>query len=192
MVSCLAYNPATVVDGRPMSQRVVTTGLIVAVLVAAWLRFDAAAVVMSWCVVLICLTGAIVAWILHARRLPPTQLPAEVQPLATREELTPREEAQFKGTLQAWHRKQQETAFREIADAGAGPLIRARAALYFLWLSFAALAVLPSAAVPATFLSRLPRFLIVVLPLGLIAVAAAVPLGIRDWRRARNALDSEF
>lgn len=173
-----------------MSQRVVTTGLIVGALVAAWLRFDAASVVMSWGVLLICITGAIAAWILQARRLPPTQLPPEVQELAAREELTPREEAQFKGSLQAWHRQQQEAAFREIAREGPGPLIRARTALYFLWLSLFALTILPPSTVPGTFLAPLPRFLIVVLPLGLIAVGVSVPLGIRDWRRARRAIDS--
>ena len=171
-----------------MTQRRIITGLLMGALVAAWLRFDAGAVVLGWCAVLISLTGAIAAWILRARRLPPVQLPAEIQDLATREVLTPHEEAEVTRTLQAWHRKQQEIAFREIERDGPGPLISARTALYFLWLSLFTLAVVPPTAVPATFLSQLPRSVIVVVGLGLMAAAVAVPLGIRDWRRARKAL----
>ena len=171
-----------------MSQRAVTTGLIVGSLVAAWLRFDAGYLLLGWCVVLMCITGAAIAGILNARRLPSIQLPARVQDLAGRDELTPAEEGEFRDSLQGWHRRQQEMAFREIASAGPEPQIRARAALYFLWLSLIALAVVPRAAIPPAFLSRLPRFLIVVLPIALISIAVAVPLGIRDWRNARKAL----
>ena len=171
-----------------MSQRVVTVGLIVGSLVAAWLRFDAGSLLLGWGVVLACITGAAVAAILNARRLPSIQLPARVQDLAGRDELTPLEEGEFRDSLQEWHRRQQETAYREIARAGPVPQIRARAALYFLWLSFIVLAVVPRAAVPPAFLSQLPRFVIVMLPIALISVVVAVPLGIRDWRNARKAL----
>ena len=171
-----------------MSQRVVTTGLIVGSLVAAWLRFDAGSLLLGWCVVLTCLIGAGIAGILNARRLPSIQLPARVQDLAGRDELTPLEEREFRDSLQEWHRSRQEIAFREIARAGPVPQIRARTALYFLWLSLVALVVVPRAAVPPAFLSQLPRFVVVVLPIALISVALAVPLGIRDWRNARKAL----
>src|SRR5262245_6495169 len=141
-----------------MSQRAVTTGLITGSLVAAWLRFDVGSAVRGWCVVLMCITGAAAAWIINSRRLPSIQLPPKVEALAGREDLTAREEAEFRDALREWHRHQQAAAFHELARDGPGSLIRARGALYFLWLSFFALAVVPRGAVPSTFLPQLPRF----------------------------------
>jgi hypothetical protein len=69
-------------------------------------------------------------------------------------------------------------------------LITTRAAFYYLWLSAFALTVLPPSFVPNVFTSQLPRFAIVVLSLASVSIAIAVPLGVRDWRRARRSLDS--
>lgn len=171
-----------------MSERVVATGLVAGALTAAWLRFDAQAVVLSWFVIVSCIAGALASWILQARRLPSVQLPTVVEELGQREELTFQEEGQFADALREWHRNQQDNTFREIARRGPGPLIARRGALYFLWLSLVILTVVPPAVVPATWLPGLPRFILVALATAVIAVAVAVPLGIRDWRRARNAV----
>lgn len=171
-----------------MSERVVATGLVAGALAAAWLRFDAQAVILGWLVIVSCIAGALASWILQARRLPSVQLPAIVEELGQREELTSEEEGRFADALRAWHRDRQDTAFREIARRGPGPLITRRAVLYFLWLSLVILTVVPPAAVPATFLPGLARFIVVALTTAVIAVAVAVPLGIRDWRRARHAV----
>jgi hypothetical protein len=74
---------------------------------------------------------------------------------------------------------------------GPGPLVAARTAFYYLCLSFFALALLPPSVVPASLLPGLPRFLVVLLPLAAVSLAAAAPLGLRDWRRARKALSEE-
>jgi hypothetical protein len=171
-----------------MSPRTVTTGLIVGALVAEWLRFDLHAAGYSWLIMVICVAGAVVAWIRQARRVPAVQLPPVVEDLGDRTELTPGEERQFADALREWHRGQQDAAFREIAHGSPAPLIAARGALYFLWLSFAILAVVPAGAVPATFVPALPRFVIVALGTALIALTAGVPLGVRDWKRARKAV----
>ena len=164
-----------------MSERVVATGLVAGALAAAWLRFDAQAVILGWLVIVSCIAGAIASWILQARRLPSVQLPAIV-------ELTSEEEGRFADALRAWHRDRQDTAFHEIARRGPGPLITRRTVLYFLWLSLVILTVVPPAGVPATFLPGLARFIVVALTTAVIAVAVAVPLGVRDWRRARHAV----
>ena len=173
---------------RRSIQPLVTAGLILGSILAAWFRFDADSVMMSWSVVMICIAGAVTGWLFQARRVPHIQLPQDVQELGTRTELTPEEEARFTEGLRAWHQHQQQNAWREIVGHGPGPLIRTRAVYYFLWLSLAALALLPPVAVPGVLLPQLPRFLIVQLPLAATALAIAAPLGIRDWRRAKKAL----
>lgn len=171
-----------------MSPRVVTTGLVAGVLVAEWLRFDAHAVAYSWLVIVMGVAGAVTAWILQARRVPAVQLPSVVEAFGDRTDLTPDEEQQFADALREWHRGQQDAAFREIAREGPGPLIAARAALYFLWLSFGILAVVPAAVVRPTFVAALPRFAVVALATALVALTVAVPLGVRDWKRAKKAV----
>ena len=176
---------------RQSIQPLVTAGLILGSILAAWFRFDADSLMISWSVVLICIAGAVAGWLFQARRLPHIQLPQEVQELGTRTEFTPEEEARFTDALRAWHQQQQQNAWREIVGQGPGPLIRMRAAFYFLWLSLIALALLPPMAVPSMFLPQLPRFVIVQLPLAATALAIAAPLGIRDWRRAKKALTNQ-
>ena len=171
-----------------MSPTVVTTGLIVAAILAAWLRYDAGSIVLSWVVVFGSIGGAVASWIVRARRLPEIQLPRNVEDLGAREELTPKEEAQFADELRGWHREQQLDAWRVIERQGPGALIRARAALYFLWLALPAIVLLPARALPGTLPVGLPRSVVVLLPLAAVAIAVAVPLGIRDSRRARKAL----
>lgn len=172
-----------------MLRSVITVGLVLGSIVSAWLRFDAGLVALSLIVLLICIVGAIAGWLFDARRAPHIELPSDVQELASRDQLTPAEEKQFADSLQSWHRRQQRQAWREIDRRGPGPLIRLRAAFYYLWLCLFALAVLPPSAIPRDLLSQLPRFAIVLLPLAVTSLAVAVPLGIRDWKRARRSLD---
>jgi energy-coupling factor transporter transmembrane protein EcfT len=174
-----------------MSQTLVTTGLIVASILAAWLRFDLGWYLLSWLFVLLCIAGAFAAWIARGRRLPPVQLPRSVEELGGREALTREEETRFADSLRAWHHRQQRSAWDEIVRGGPGPLVAARTAFHYLWLSFFALALLPPSVVPASLLPGLPRFLVVLLPLAAVSLAAAAPLGLRDWRRARKALSEE-
>jgi len=167
-----------------------TVGLILGSILSAWLRFDAGLVALNLIVLLICVIGAFAGWVFASKRVPPIALPSDVQELGSRDQLTSEEDAQFASSLRTWHRRQQHEAWREIARQGPGPQIRLRAAFYYLWLSLFALTIVPPRAVPSLFMSQLPRCAIVLLPLALAALAVAVPLGIRDWRRARRSLDS--
>ena len=168
----------------------ITVGLILGSILSAWLRFDLRFVVLSSMVFVICIIAAIAGWLYESRRLPHIKLPSDVQELSNRDQLTSAEEAQFADSLRAWHRHQQQDAWREIDRRGPGPLITLRASLYYLWLCFFALTVLPPGAVPSGLIAQLPRFAIVLLPLAVVALAVALPLGIRDWKRARRSLDS--
>ena len=167
----------------------ITVGLILGSIVSAWLRFDAGLVALSSIVFVICIVVAMAGWWFESRRVPNIELPSDVQELSNRDQLTSAEEKQFADSLQSWHRRQQQQAWSEISRQGPGPLIRLRAAVYYLWLCFFALTVVPPAAVPSAVMSQLPRFAIVLLTLAVAALAFAVPLGIRDWKRARRSLD---
>jgi hypothetical protein len=162
--------------------------LIFGAALSAWLRFDVGSVALSWSVVLTCIVVTIAASLAGAKRAPHVALPTEVADLGSRSELTSEEEKRFGEALRSWHAQQQHDAWREVSRGGPGPLIRSRAALYFLWSSFIALALLPSTVVPNGFMPYLPRFAVVLLPLAGVAIAVALPLGIRDWRRARESL----
>ena len=173
-----------------MPRSFITVGLIVGSILSAWLRFDAGLVVLSSILLLLCIIGAVAGWVFEARRAPHIALPSDVQELGSRDQLTSAEEAQFADSLRTWHRHQQREAWREIDRQGPGPQIRLRAAVYYLWLCLFALTLLPPSAVPSVLLPQLPRSAIVLLPLAVAALAVAVPLGIRDWRRARRSLDT--
>jgi hypothetical protein len=173
-----------------MLRSVITLGLILGSIVSAWLRFDAGLVALSLMVLLICIIGAFAGWVFASKRVPHVALPPDVQELGSRDQLTSDEEAQFAGSLRTWHQRQQQEAWREITRQGPGPQIRLRAAVYYLWLCLFALTVVPPKAVPSVFESQLPRFAVVLLPLAFVALTFAVPLGIRDWKRARRSLDS--
>jgi hypothetical protein len=173
-----------------MLRSLITVGLIVGSIVSAWLRFDAGAVALSAIVLLLCIVGAVAGWLFDAKHAPPIVLPTDVQELGKRDQLTSAEEAQFADSLRTWHQRQQREAWRDIDRRGPGAQIRLRAAVYYLWLSFFALTVLPPRAVPSLWMSGLPRFVIVLLPLAVAALAVAVPLGVRDWQRARRSLES--
>ena len=172
-----------------MLRTVITVGLILASIVSAWLRFDAGLVALSSIVFVICIIGAMAGWWFEARRAPHIDLPSAVQALSNRDQLPPAEDQHVTDSLQSWHRRQQRQAWSEIERRGPGALIRLRAALYYLWLSFFALTVLPPRIVPSLVMPNLPRFAIVLLPLAVAAFVVAVPLGIRDWQRARRSLD---
>ena len=174
-----------------MSPTLVTIGLIATTVLAAWLRFDAGSLIASWAVVAVGLGSAVASWIVRARRLPPVGLPRNVEELGAREELSPREEAEFAEGFRGWHRHQQLDAWRDIERRGPGPLILARAVLYVLWSGLLAVVIVPRQAIPASFLPGVPRFVVVLLPLLLAAVVAAVPLGLRDWKRATRAVADE-
>jgi hypothetical protein len=174
-----------------MLRSLITVGLILGSILSAWLRFDAGLVALSLFVLLICIISAFAGWVIASKRMPPIALPSDVQELGSRDQLTSEEEAQFAGSLRTWHQRQQHEAWREIARQGPGPQIRLRAAVYYLWLSLFALTVLPPGAVASLSMSQLPRCAVVLLPLALAALAVAVPLGIRDWRRARRSLEPD-
>jgi len=173
-----------------MRRSMITVGLILGSILSAWLRFDAGFVLLSAVLFLICIIGAMAGWFFAAKRVPHLQFPPDVQELANRDELTSAEETRFADSLRTWHRQQQRAAWREIDRQGPGPLIRTRAALYYLWLSAFALTVLPPSIVPSVYTSQLPRSAVIVLSLALVSIAVAVPLGIRDWQRARRSLHS--
>jgi hypothetical protein len=174
-----------------MRRSLITVGLILGSILSAWLRFDAGFLVLSLIVLVICIVGAFAGWLFLARRAPHIELPSDVQELGDRDQLTSAEEARFADSLRTWHQHQQQDAWREIDRQGPGPQIRLRAAVYYLWLCLFALTVLPPTAVPSVLTSQLPRSAIVLVPLAVAALAVAVPLGIRDWRRARRSLGSE-
>lgn len=171
-----------------MSQTLIVASLIVGSVLAAWLRFDAMWSMVGRLVALLCLAAAFAALMIRGRRLSPTQLPLTVEELGARETLTPDQEAQFADALRAWHGRQQRQAWEDIARGGPVPLMGARTALYYLWLSFLAVALLPPGAVPTSVLPELPRFLVVLLPVAAVSLVVAAPLAIRDWQRAVRAL----
>ena len=156
---------------------------------SAWLRFDRGAQLAGWIVMLVCIAGVMMAWWLAARRAPAIVFPSEVQELAARDELTPDEEKRFGDALRAHHRQTQRDVWRDLQRRGPAALIVPRAAFYYFWLCVVVLAVLPPAAVPGDVLPRVPRFVLVLTSLALAAMAVAVPLGWRDWRRVVRSLE---
>jgi hypothetical protein len=156
---------------------------------AAWLRFDKGALLVSWIVMLACIACVIVTWWLEARRAPRLVFPSEVQELGARDQLTPDEEQRFGDALREHHRRMQREVWQDLQRRGPGALIGPRAALYYFWLCVCVLAVLPPTAVPGHVLPRLPRFVLVLTSLAIAAIAVALPLGWRDWRRAVRSLD---
>ena len=156
---------------------------------SAWLRFDKGALLLSWIVMLVCIAGVMVTWLLKARRAPRLVFSREVQELGARDQLTPDEERRFGDALQAHHRQTQREVWRDLQRQGPGALIGPRAAVYYFWLCVFVVAVLPPAAVPSDVLPRLPRFVLVLTSLALAVIAVAVPLGLRDWRRVVRSLE---
>lgn len=172
-----------------MPRSLLMTGFVFGSTFAAWLRFDAGSVALSWIVMLICIAAVLAGALLQSKRAPHLALPPEVQELGSRAHLTSEEEERFADALRAWHRQNQREAWLEIRRDGPGSLIRPRAAIYYFWLSIVAVAVLPPTLVPSALIPQLPRFAVVLLPLAAAALAVAVPLGLRDWRRVLRSLD---
>jgi hypothetical protein len=156
---------------------------------SAWLRFDKGALLASWIVMLVCIAGVMVTWLLEARRAPRLVFPSEVQELGARDQLTPDDEQRFVDALRAHHRQTQREVWRDLQRQGPGALIGPRAAVYYFWLCVFVVAVLPPAAVPSDVLPRLPRFALMLTSLALAVIAVAVPLGLRDWRRVVRSLE---
>ena len=173
-----------------MPRSLLMTGFIFGSTSAAWLRFDAGSVALSWIVMLICIAAMLAGALLQYKRAPQLALPPEVQELGSRDHLTSEEEERFADALRAWHRQNQREAWLEIQRDGPGSLIRPRAAIYYFWLSIVAVAVLPPTLVPSALIPQLPRFAVVLLPVAAAALAVAVSLGLRDWRRVLQSLDS--
>lgn len=163
--------------------------LFVGLTLSAWLRFDRGLFMMSWTAVLVSVGATFTIWLLQATRAPKVAMPTEVEELSARESFTPEEEKRFVDALRAHHREDQLEAWRDIQQRGPVALIGPRAVFYYFWLCFFVLAVAPPAAVPAGLLPRLPRFLLVLLPLAVVAVAVAVPIGLRDWKRVLRSLN---
>jgi hypothetical protein len=155
---------------------------------SAWLRFDKGALLAGWIVMLARIAAVMVIWVLAARRAPPLVFPADIEELGARARLTADEEQRFADALQAHHRQTQRDAWRDLQRQGPGALIGPRAALYYFWLCVVVLAILPPTAVPGDVLPGLPRFVLVLSALALVALAVAVPLGLRDWRRVVRSL----
>ena len=152
---------------------------------AAWLRFDQNALLPSWIVVAVSLAAFLAGPLIRARHLPPTALPPDVEQLANKRDLSPEEDARLKDALRAWHDANQRTAYEEISRQGPWMLMAGRAKIYYFWLALLALMLVPPALLGDVF-SPLPRFLVVLLPIAAVALLAAAPLGLRDWRRARR------
>jgi hypothetical protein len=68
---------------------------------SAWLRFDRGVPLVSWIVMLVCIAGVMVTWLVEARHAPPIVFPSEVQELGARDQLTPDEERRFGDRLPA-------------------------------------------------------------------------------------------
>ena len=168
--------------------RPLAISLVLVAILAAWVRLDLGHVVLSWALVVGGLSAVIVIALGWARRVPNLQIPPEIEALQGRDFLSPEEEERLGNALRTWHSELQRDSWLEISRHGPGPLIGRRAAFYFLWSSFLVLAVLPPMVVRPQFLPGLPRFVIVLLPLAVVAMAVALALGIRDWNRARRSL----
>ena len=165
-----------------------TIGLILGVVLSAWLRYDVESLAMSWSVAVIVLAATFATWIGDSKRVPNLEPPSGADELGSRDVLTVDEEKQFVDALRSWHARQQREAWRETVREGPARLIGSQALFFFLWLSFLAIALVPPFAIPRGFLPQLPRFAVVLLSLAALALTVAVPLGISVWVRARNSL----
>lgn len=166
---------------------VTTSTLILGSLVAGWLRFDLHWVLLGYAVMVVCFAAAVAGWLRHAATVPRTPLPPEIQELM-RDRLTEEEEARFADALRARHREDQRAAWEQIARGGPAPRVVARTSFYYLWLSVIGLGFIPPAIVSPVIMPRVPRFLVVLLPLALLSFCVAAPLGIRDFTLAKKGL----
>jgi hypothetical protein len=159
-------------------------------ILAAWLRFDAGSMLLSWIVMLICIAVTLASSVRESKHAPQLTLPPECEALSSKDRLTPKEEETFTKALRAWHVQQQRKSDLEIRRRGPRSLIWPRAAIHYFWLCVFAIALLPSTSVPSRLMPQLPRSAVVLLSLAAIALAAAVPLGLRDWTRVRKSLEA--
>lgn len=157
---------------------------------SAWLHFDRGAPGVSLVVMLMTVAAILAISLREARRTPPLVLPSAVNELSGREHLTPEEEQRFGAALRDDHHKRQLQAWREIQRHGPARLIGPRAAFYYFW-SCVFVLVAPPSAVPAHVLPWVPRFALVLTVVALAAIAVAVPLGLRDWKRVLRSLETD-
>lgn len=150
-----------------------TIGLILGVMLSAWLRYDVESLAMSWTVAVILLAGMIATWIVQSQRVPDLKPHPEAGGVGSRDEPTVGDEKDFAEALRSWHARQQREAWRETVRAGPARLIRSRALFFFLWLSFLAIALVPPFVIPRGFMPQLPRFAVVLRFLAVLALTAA-------------------
>jgi hypothetical protein len=162
-----------------------TLSLLFGFTVAAWLRFDQGAMLLSWLVVIASLAALVAGSLVHAKRVPAIVLPAELQ-RSNKPELSPEESARFADALHAWHREKQQETWREISDGGPWVLVAHRAMILYFWATLLVLMLVPPS-VPRSIVVPVPRFVVVLLPIAAIALLFGVPLGLSDWRRARRS-----
>jgi hypothetical protein len=174
-----------------MRRTLITAAFILGSILAAWLRFDMGSMLASWVVMMVCIAGTLTGWVRQAKHAPTITLPPECEALSNKDEFTAEEEARFTNALKAWHAEQQRNAHLDILRRGPGSLIGPRATILYFWLSTLTLALLPPNAVHIGLMPGLPRFAVVLLPLGLVAVAVAAPLGLRDWARVRRSVEAD-
>lgn len=160
-------------------------------MLSAWLRFDRGALLVGLFVMLVSVAGVVATWLLEAKRAPLLVLPGAVNDLAGREHLTPEEERRFAVELRKDHSKRQREAWREIQRQGPASLIGPRAAFCYFWSCVVVLAVVPPRVVPVDVLPWVPRFALVLTTVALAALAVAVPLGLRDWKRVLRSLETD-
>jgi hypothetical protein len=163
-------------------------GFLLGSTISAWLRFDGGFVGMSWIVMLLSI-AAIAAGLLHqAKRVLPLRSSRLVQESYAGEDLNREPGKRFVQELGKHHSHQQREVWHRIQRLGPGTLIGPRVTRYYFWLCLVALAVLPPTVVPRDLMPQLPRFAFVLVPLAVVALAVAIPLGLRDWRRAVRSL----
>jgi hypothetical protein len=154
--------------------------------IAAWLRFDQRTMLWSWLVAIASLATLVAGQLLNAKRAPTIVLPAELEELSNKPELTPEESARFSDGLRAWHQERQQEDWREIIREGPWVIVAHRATMFYFWATLLVLMIVPPV-VPRGIFSAVPRFVLVLFPIAVIAFLLAVPLGLRDWRRVRRS-----